>query len=302
MSWRTVYITQCEKISLYLDNLLVTKNEVEYKIPLKDIGSIVVEDYKATFTLKILNKFIEYNILLIICDEKFNPYASLVPVGSHSRQHKIVMNQILWDESGKKYLWKEIVKQKLKNQKSILKILNRDDEIIQKMKTYSDEVELGDATNREGIGAGLYFRGVFGNEFRRKVGEGVENSALNYGYTILTSKMSRVISSRGLLPYLGIHHKNEYNQFNLACDLVEVYRPIVDFYVSEHLKEREYFSKEDRVELINILNAKTLYMGKKEHIGNSMEMFVDFIINFFQTGENIEGRVPTLEGLELYEL
>ncbi|MGL4403721.1 MAG: type II CRISPR-associated endonuclease Cas1 [Fusobacteriaceae bacterium] len=302
MSWRTVYITQCEKISLYLDNLLVTKDEVEYKIPLKDIGSIVVEDYKATFTLKILNKFIEYNILLITCDEKYLPYASLMPVGNHSRQHKVVINQISWEESGKEYLWREIVRQKLKNQKIILKILHRDREIIEKMKKYSEEVELGDATNREGIGAGIYFRGLFGDEFRRKTADGVQNSALNYGYAILTSKMSRVISSRGLLPYLGIHHKNEYNQFNLACDLVEVYRPVVDFYVAEHLKEKEYFSKEDRIELVNILNARTLYRGKKEHIGNSMEIFVDSIINFFLTGENIEERVPSLEGLELYEL
>lgn len=302
MSWRTVYITQCERISLYLDSLLVIKEGIEYKIPLKDIGSIIVEDYKATFTLKILNKFVEYNILLITCDEQHNPYAVLKPIGNHSRQYKMVMNQMKWEELEKEILWQEIIKQKLRNQREILKILKRDKDVIEKMTRYIEEVEIGDRGNREGIGAGIYFRELFGDEFRRKVGESVCNSALNYGYTILTSKMSRVISGRGLLPYVGVHHRNEYNQFNLSCDLVEVFRPIVDYYIAEHLKVKDYFSREDRVQLINILNAKIKYLGKNEFVGNGMERFLDSVTNYFETGESIEGKLPSMECVELYEL
>ncbi len=302
MSWRTVYITQCEKISLYLDSLLIVKDGTEYKIPLKDIGSIVVEDYKATFTLKILNKFVEYNILLITCDEQHNPYAILNSVGSHSRQYKMVMNQIKWGEKEKGLLWQEIIKQKLKNQKEILRKLKKDEDVIKKLEQYIEEVEIDDKGNREGIGGGIYFRELLGDEFRRKVGEGVYNSALNYGYTILTSKISRVISGRALLPYVGIHHKSEYNNFNLSCDLVEIFRPVVDFYVATHLKEKEYFSKEDRIHLINILNSKIQYLGKNEFVSNSMERFVDAVVNYFETGESLEGKLPSMEKIELYEL
>lgn len=240
MSWRTVYITHCEKLSLYLNNLLIIKDSTEYKIPLKDIGSIVVEDYKAIFTMKILNKFIEYNILLITCDENHNPYGVLNSIGHHSRQYKIVSNQIKWQDLEKEYLWKEIIKSKLTNQKEVMILLKCDLDSIKKMDEYIEGVELGDTTNREGIGAGFYFRNIFGDDFRRKVNQGVENSALNYGYTILTSKISRIIASRGLIPYIGIHHKNEYNQFNLSCDLVEIFRPIVDYYIAKYLKECSY--------------------------------------------------------------
>lgn len=302
MSWRTIYITQCEKISLYLDNLLVIKDTIEYKIPLKDIGSIVIEDYKATFTMKILNKFIEYNILLITCDEEHNPYGILNSVGHHCRQYKVVSNQIRWGELEKDYLWRDIIKKKLENQREVMRLLGCNSEMMNMMTEYIENVDIGDITNREGIGAGVYFREIFGNKFKRKVGESVQNSALNYGYTILTSKVTRTISGRGLIPYLGIHHKNEYNQFNLACDLVEVFRPIVDYYVAKYLQECNYFAKEDRIELLNLLNAKVIYCGKKEFLSNCMEKFVDAIINYFETGQNIEDKIPTLEGLELYEL
>ncbi|MGL5723459.1 type II CRISPR-associated endonuclease Cas1 [Cetobacterium sp.] len=302
MSWRTVYITQCEKISLYLDNLLIIKDSTEYKIPLKDIGSIVVEDYKAIFTMKILNKFIEYNILLITCDEKHNPFGVLNSIGHHSRQYKIVSNQIKWDEIQKNYIWKSIIKRKIENQREIMKVLNCDEYMITKMTEYIEGVEIGDITNREGIAAGIYFRNIFGDKFRRKTGDGVQNSALNYGYTILTSKVARVISAKGLIPYLGIHHKNEYNQFNLASDLVEVFRPVVDYYVAKYLQECSYFAKEDRVELLNLLNAKIMYCGKKEFLSNCIEKFVDAIINYFETGVEIEDKIPSLIGLELYEL
>lgn len=302
MSWRTIYITQCEKISLYLDNLLIVKDATEYKIPLKDIGSIVVEDYKAIFTMKILNKFIEYNILLITCDEKHNPYGILNSIGNHSRQYKVVSNQIQWGEIEKNYLWKGIVRKKIENQREVMKLLNCNLDMINKMSDYIENVEIGDITNREGIAAGVYFRNIFGDKFRRKAGEGVQNSALNYGYAILTSKVARVIAGRGLVPYIGIHHKNEYNQFNLASDLVEIFRPIVDYYVAKYLQECSYFAKEDRVELLNLLNAKIIYCGRKEYLSNCIDKFIDIIINYFETGQEIEDKIPSIKGLELYEL
>ena len=170
------------------------------------------------------------------------------------------------------------------------------------IKQYIETVEVGDATNREGIGAGVYFRAIYGDEFKRKVNISVQNSALNYGYAVLTSKVAKIIAGKGLLNYIGIHHKNEYNRFNLACDVVEVFRPIVDYYVAKHLKEASYFAKEDRIELLNLMNSKILYQGRKEFLTNCIEKYVEAIINYFENGEEIESKIPTLEGLEFYEL
>lgn len=302
MSWRSIYISESEKLSLYLDSLSIRKDETDYKIPLKDIGTIVVENNKTIFTLKILNKFIEYGITLITCDDEHNPCGMLVPTNSHSRQYKIVIKQISWLEAEKNEIWKEIIIQKLINQREVLIKLNKSIDVIKKMTLYIESVETGDITNREGIGAGLYFRELYGKGFKRRVTEDIMNSALNYGCTILTSKISRIIAGRGLLTYVGIHHKNEYNQFNLSCDLVEIFRPIVDYYICENLLEAEYFSKEHRIELVNLLNSKINYLEKKEFVSNVMEKFVDIVINFFETGESLKGRVPNLETLELYEL
>ena len=212
MSWRIVYVTQCERLSLYLDNLLIVKDNVEYKIPLKDIGTIVVEDYKATFTMKILNKFIEHNILLITCDEKHNPYGVINSLGHHSRQYKIVSNQIKWKDFEKDILWKEIVKNKLRNQLKIMKLLDCNEKLLDKIKQYIETVEVGDATNREGIGAGVYFRAIYGDEFKRKVNISVQNSALNYGYAVLTSKVAKTT-----LVFFGHSCYNRRNTLSLGC-------------------------------------------------------------------------------------
>lgn len=303
MSWRTIYISECEKISLYLDSLLIIKNNEEFKIPLKDIGTIIIEDNKTVITVKLMNKILEYNILFVYCDDKYNPSGILFPLNNYFRQAKTVMKQIHWDNSAKEFLWKEIIKVKLQNQVEVLSKLSKDRKTINIIKKYSTEVENDDLGNREGLGAKIYFKEMFGKDFIRERGKtDVINSSLNYGYTILNSKIARIISSKGLLTYLGIHHKNEYNQFNFASDILEVYRPLVDYFVHEYMKNAKYFSKEDRIELINLLNAKILYNGYMETVANSMEKYIDFIYKFFDTGEFEEIKIPRLSKIEFYEL
>lgn len=274
MSWRTLYISESERLGVYLDSLLIIKNGEDYKIPLKDIGTIVLEDNRTVITSKLINRIIEYNILLIFCDDKHNPNGFLTASSGYFRQNKLVNQQMMWSEKLKNSLWKEIVKRKLENQKIILKKLKKKSLVVEMIESYKAEVLDGDAGNREGLGAKIYFREMYGDNFIRGA-QDVINGALNYGYTILNSKIARVIAGKGLLTYLGIHHKNEYNQFNLASDLIEVYRPLVDFFVHEYMKNAEYFSKEDRIELINLLNARILQGNNMESVSNSIEKYVD---------------------------
>lgn len=302
MSWRIIYISESERLGLYLDNLLIVKNNEEYKIPLKDIGSLIIEDNRTVITLKLINRLIEYGIMVVFCDDKYNPSGTLVSTNGYFRQNKLVNQQINWNENLKDSLWKDIVKRKLENQKIILEKLNKNQDYIRLLEKYIDEVEEGDIGNREGLGAKIYFRALYGENFIRGA-QDVTNSALNYGYTILNSKISRVIAGKGLLTYLGIHHKNEYNQFNLSSDLIEVYRPLVDFFVHEYMKEAKYFSKEDRVELINLLNAKILQSNCMETVSNSIEKYVDFVIEYFEKNGNCNlEKIPNLEKIIFYEL
>lgn len=111
-----------------------------------------------------------------------------------------------------------------------------------------------------------------------------------------------MIAGKGLLTYLGIHHKSEYNQFNLASDIIEVYRPLVDYFVYMYMKHALYFSKEDRIELINLLNAKVCQGKYMESVSNSIEKYIDMIIEYFETGVfNIE-KIPSMSKFEFYEL
>lgn len=301
MSWRTVYIKESERLCLYLDSLMIIKNGDEYKIPLKDIGSIILEDNRTSITVKLMNKIVEYNILLIFCDDKYNPKTMVYPIIGYFRQSKIVEEQINWNIGLKKILWKEIIKIKLENQNEILRKLNKNKEVISLINKYKSEIKDDDIENREGLGAKIYFRELFGENFIRGKND-IINSALNYGYTIFNSKISRIIASKGLLPYLGIHHKNEYNHFNLSSDILEVYRPIVDYYIYLNMKDAQYFSREDRIELINLLNAKLQYNFYMESIYNTMEKYIEEIINFFKTEKLEVEKIPTLKKIEFYEL
>lgn len=301
MSWRTIYIRESERLCLYLDSLMIIKDGEEYKIPLKDIGSIILEDNRTSVTVKLMNKIIEYNILLIFCDDKYNPKTMVYPLGGYFRQSKVVEEQINWDINLKKVLWKEIVKIKLENQKEILKKLNKNKEVIKLIEKYQSEVVEDDIENREGLGAKIYFRELFGEEFIGGKND-VVNSALNYGYTIFNSKISRIIASKGLLSYLGIHHKNEYNQFNLSSDIIEIFRPIVDYYIYLNIKDAEYFSREDRIELINLLNAKLEYNSYMETTYNVMEKYIEYIIDFFKTERLEVNKIPVLKRINFYEL
>ncbi len=301
MSWRIIFISSSERISLHLNSLVVKKDDGgEIDIPLCDIDSIVLEDYRTTITTRLLNKLIEYHINFIICDEKFNPNGTFMPLNNHFRQHKVVTNQINWCNEKKKYFWSEIIQKKLINQGEILKKINKPEE-AKKLLNYSKSVLNDDISNREGHGAKEYFKALFDDNFIRRK-EDVINSGLNYGYTIFHSKIARVISAKGLLTYLGIHHKNEYNQYNLASDIIEIFRPIIDFWVFENLFERNYFSKNDRIQLINLLNARILVNGRKETVAKAMEFMVDKTISFFDDGVCDSDKWPSLEKIDYYEL
>ena len=268
MSFRTVLITQKSKLS-YKDNFLVIQGETINMVHLSEIHTIIIESTMVQLSAYLLAQLSANKIKLIICDERHNPTAEMVSYYSNYNTSKKFLNQVKWDDLGKKSLWTKIVSNKILNQAKLLDHFGFDR--YKMLLQYLGEVELDDETNREGHSAKVYFNSLFGLDFSRdKVCD--INMALDYGYTIILSAFNRAISSLGYANQLGIKHKNEYNFFNLGCDLMEPFRVIIDEYVYEN-RERMFDSDYKR-DLVQLLNKNINYCDKNMILTNAINIFV----------------------------
>lgn len=275
MSWRNVMIDDGDHLKVYLDNIEIHKGENKYILPLSDIGIIVLDGMTTSITTRLLSVCSSYNVALVICDKKHLPVGIYLSFNQHSRTVKIINKQIKWDNNKKRNLWKKIIKYKISNQNEIMYYYTLNKERYLLLKGYIKNVKAGDETNREGHAAKVYFNTLFGNDFYRGA-DCVENAMMNYGYAVVRAYIARVITSYGYNPGLGIFHKNEYNAFCLADDILEVFRPIVDAYVVSYLlnnKTVEFLSQEIRAYLINILSKRVSFEGKYQKISTVINKF-----------------------------
>lgn len=269
MSFRTVVITKQSKIS-YKNRFLVVKQEDDEKyIHLSEIDTIIVDSISVSISSYLLKELSDNKINIMFCDEKHNPFGELISYYSKHNTSKMIKEQIEWKISDKNKLWTRIVKNKIMNQALLLnKIKSNKYELVL---SYVDEVLDGDKTNREGHAAKVYFNAIYGNNFARNLDNEI-NSALNYGYSVLLSFINKEIINNGYLTQLGIHHKNEFNQFNLTCDLMEPFRVIIDEFVYYN-RERK-FDTEYKLNIINIFNKTFKYQGKKYTLKDIIRIFV----------------------------
>ena len=269
MSFRTIIITQKAKLS-YKDNFMMITSEDVKMVHLSEINTIIVESNMVQISAYLLNQIAKNKIKLIICDERHNPTAEMVPYYANFNTSKRAIQQAKWLDEAKQVAWTNIVINKIKNQAKLLE--NIGNERYKMLIEYMQDVELDDASNREGHSAKVYFNSLFGLDFTRdKVCD--INMALDYGYTILLSAFKRTISSLGYINQLGIKHKNEYNFFNLGCDLMEPFRVLVDEFVYNN-KER-VFDSEYKRDLVQLLNKNVQFCGKNMFLTNAINVFVN---------------------------
>lgn len=285
MGYRQVFIKRSEKLSFKDNQLIVLKDDEETKVPLEDVNYILLEDCTTILTSRLLAEIGKNAIALIICDEKHEPSSIMYSYNYHYKQLENLELQLNNTNSLKNELWRLVVTSKIKNQKRILEIKTKDEYTIEKLDNFISEVDSGDSGNREGLAAKMYFRSLFGSNFIRHFDDGV-NNALNYGYTILKSCLVRYLSIYGLLTYYGINHKSKTNNFNLAYDLMEPFRPLVDSFVFDHIDElNEDLSYEIRKKLVNILNYEVIADGKRCTVEYSMDLLVKSYIKALSLGE-----------------
>lgn len=286
MGFRTVFIKDGEKLSLRLDNLSVRKNNEDYLIPLVDIETVILEGNRTVITSKILSAFSKYHIALVVCDDKHLPTGMYLGKGQYYRSAKRAMWQSQWKDIDKQLVWKEIVYQKILNQIQVLQNVDIElnSERSQILIDYLENIMIGDSTNREGHAAKVYFNSLFGNGFSRRDTSFV-NFCLDYGYAIVRAQMARSVSALGLIPELGVFHKNEYNAYNLADDLMEPFRPIVDYLIITNIlkKPEEHLTYDIRLEIIDFLNHEIKINNKKFFI---MQAIHDYVQSFIKAMEN----------------
>lgn len=281
MSFRTVVISKQSKISYKNRFLVVKQNNDEKYVHLSEIDTIIVDSISVSISTYLLKELSDNKINIIFCDDKHNPFGELSSYYSRHNSSKKIKEQISWKVSNKDELWSKIVKNKILNQSLLLRKVKSDkyDLIL----SYIDDVKSGDKTNREGHAAKVYFNSLFGNNFVRNNSDEV-NAALNYGYAILLSTINKEVINNGYLTQLGIHHKNEFNQFNLSCDLMEPFRIIIDNFV--YYNQNREFDKDYKLDIVNIFNNYFMYQNKKYILKDIIKMYIKNTLNSINDSDN----------------
>lgn len=289
MGFRTVIVNSRAKLEFRL-NFMIVRGENEKRIFIDEINTLIVQSTAVSLTAALLSELVRSGVKVVFCDEKFNPCSELVPYyGAHntSKRYKI---QMQWRDETKNEIWRLIIAQKITNQKNYLQKrgFSAEAELIG---SYIPYILPGDATNREGHSAKVYFNCLMPCGVSRRDG-GFLNGCLNYGYAVLLSCFNREIVASGYLTQFGIWHDNEFNQFNLSSDLMEPFRTIVDE-VAFSLPEGD---KEFKRKMADILNFQISIDGKTTTLDLAVRTYVRSVLNALEASD------PSLIIFPSYEL
>lgn len=242
------------------------KSEATKTIPIEDIGIVVLDNKRITITQGVLEALLENNCAVITCNESHLPIGMHLPLVGNSTQTERMRNQIEASLPLKKQLWQQTISAKILNQATILKQIRGTE--VRNMLKWASEVKSGDSENLEARAAVYYWQNAFPmiEDFSRSR-EGVSpNNLLNYGYAILRAIVARALVSSGLLTTLGIHHRNKYNAYCLADDIMEPYRPYVDRLVMQlydKYPDCKELTKELKAELLQIPVLDVMISNKR---------------------------------------
>lgn len=273
MTWRTIYISDHCHLS-YKNNALLIRTDDVQSVYLDEINTIILDSNAISLSTYLMNELVKAKVKVIVCDEKHNPCFELVPYHVAYDSSRVIAKELSIDNSFNDQLWKQIIKFKIHYQATVLKKFNRDSSV--KLDNYSLEVEIGDTTNREGHAAKVYFNSLFGIDFSRDQDCNI-NAYLDYGYTILLSMFNRELVNAGYITQIGIHHKGATNPYNLSCDLMEPFRPIIDGFA--FMNQSIDFCKEQRIKLIELLNEKYKYQDKNMYFNQVVNLYVNNLMN-----------------------
>lgn len=297
MAFRNIYVQTDAHIKIQNEQLLIQNEKGKHTIPLEDINSICIESLRTSVTTYTLYKIIEHDIILYICDSKHLPSGILIGTNNYSRQLKNLQMQFNISKPLLKRIWQDIVNVKIINQAECLKELKKEN--YERLLEMTKGITSGDSKNVEAKAAAYYFKSIFGNDFNRNK-NCIENAALNYGYSIVRGMIARTLIMYGFEPALGIFHHNQLNNFNLADDFIECFRPVIDLYVLNTIDLRlKNLNPEEKQKIYNVMNCLVLIDGKKFNIQGAIEYMIKSYSTSINKKENLI-KLPYLIKLEEY--
>ena len=271
------------KLELKANYLSVRQHNSVNRILIDEIDTLIIETPMVSLTVALLIELTQKKVNVIFCDNQHNPHSVAHSLyGSHNTSDR-VRQQVKWHQISKDSVWKKIVERKIYHQKEVLKHFGL--EQYKMLEDYMSDVEDGDSTNREGHAAKVYFNAAFGKDFSRK-DDRIENACLNYGYSILLSLISREIVSLGCITQLGIHHDNQFNPFNLACDFMEPIRPLIDYIVIKN--SWADMNAEAKNEIVSFVNYKVSITSQSQFLTNAVRIYCKSLIDVLAEEEGKE--------------
>jgi CRISPR-associated protein Cas1 len=296
MGFRNVMIVGDTELCLK-NNRLVVKREPAAAIPVEDIDTVLIENRQSTVSTALLTALAEQGAAVFVCDERHFPSAVLLPFHRHSRQLEVMEAQLALTKPRQKQAWQQIVTRKILNQALCLERMAQP-VAAEHLRSVAKSVRSGDEGNAEAVAAAYYFPRLFGKGFTRSDEEDCRNAALNYGYSILRGCLARNLAVYGFLPAFGLHHHSGLNQFNLADDLIEPFRPLVDLFVARTVEApTEEFTPQLRRDLFNLLNYEIALDCKTYGVSYAMELTIQ-ILSAFIVQHKPELKLPVLQELK----
>lgn len=297
MGWRTLVVASTAKLDYKMEYLVVRSGDDINRIHLSELSTLIVESTAVSFTAYLLCELANHKVNVIFCDSKRLPNGQYISLyGSHDTSLKIEQ-QTQWSREMKAIVWKGVIERKIFGQAAVLRSKGLE-ESASKLSSYIPQIEIGDVTNREGHAAKVYFNALFGKGFTRSDKEEVINAELNYAYAILLSCTCREIVNNGYITQIGIHHENRFNEYNLASDLMEPFRPLIDFRVLS--MDHEKFETEEKRILANVLNLPVMIDRHEQYLQNAMTIYIKSITDALSSGDLSGVKFPEYE-FSLYE-
>lgn len=274
MPGRVVVIAKPAMLRLELEALVVEHSgAVEGRVPLQDLDVLILEERRVTTTVALLDACASAGVSVVVCDRKHMPAALMLPVAGHTLHTKHLELQLKFRPLAKARLWRRIVRSKIVNQAAALTHAGGPGAIVAAI---ARRVLPGDPNNAEAQAARTYWPLLMGAAFRRVPQSGGVNALLDYGYAVLRAAVARAVVGAGLHPALGIHHRNQYDAYALADDLMEPLRPMVDSRILELTAEDAVveMAAPQRAALLEILTREIVVGGQTLPIGVGLERYV----------------------------
>ena len=304
MVWRSVVISQPAKLKREHFSLVIEQAQ-SARVPFEDIAVIVLNHREITLTHPVLSACGEYGIGLYATGDNHQPNGVFLPFLSHSRATRMMRLQLDIDKPKAKRAWAEIVKVKIANQAKCLTLAKKGD--AERLESYAGRVRSGDTENMEAQASSYYFPQLFGKGFHRAK-ECWVNAALDYGYAVIRGAITRALVAHGFQPNIGLFHRSEQNAFNLADDLIEPYRALVDLHVfhnlNPHAPPDAELKPSDKTALVALLNADVQMPRGNMSVLASIEQATESVVRLFEGGNENVLEMPVLIGLQqhLFEM